>query len=208
MPDSPQAIPAPTVPPEERPARARTGAARLEVIYRLRGVLVALPAVAALAAPPAGNAMSGVFWVGVGLVLLGWGVRIWAQVHLGYRLERRMALVTCGPFRFCRNPIYLANAAIVVGVVAATDPPWQVAAGAAVWCAVVFGGVVAYEEQRLRRSYGKAYLRYCGSVARWAPGRPAPAPRCAHRLASDALLVEALVPLVLLPVLVRSLLLG
>jgi protein-S-isoprenylcysteine O-methyltransferase Ste14 len=176
--------------------------------YRLRGVLVAVPAVAALLAPPSATLASSLFWLGIVLVLAGWLVRMWAQVHLGYRLDRRMALVACGPFRFCRNPIYLANAAVVLGVVAASETPWEWFVLAVVWCVLVFAAVVAFEEHRLRRTYGEAYGRYCAAVHAWLPRRPAPAPACEHHLTSDVLFVESLVPLVLLPVLVRSLLLG
>ena len=176
--------------------------------YRLRGVLAALPIVVALVAPLAPSVSGGPFWVGIVLFVAGWSLRMWAQMHLGYRLNRRMALVTCGPFRFCRNPIYLGNAAIVVGVVATTEAPWSGVLLAAAWCMIVFPAVVAFEEHRLRRTYGDAYRRYCATTAAWLPSWPAAGTACRHRLASEALMAEAHIPLILLPVLVRSLLLG
>jgi protein-S-isoprenylcysteine O-methyltransferase Ste14 len=174
--------------------------------YRFRGVLVAAPAVAAFCVPP--HVVSPDLWVGMGLIGVGWMVRVWAQMHLGYRLRRRMALVTCGPFRCCRNPIYLANTAIVLGVVLASEAPWPWIPAAAVWCAVVFRRVVDYEEFRLRRTYGEAYRGYCHAVARWWSTRPFLPAHCAHALTQEALLAESIPPFILVPVFVRAMFLG
>lgn len=198
-------LPAPAV---TAPREAEESRAPAKTAYRMRGFLAAVPIVVALLAPPMRAPRIDPFWVGVLLVIAGWGVRIWAQAHLGYRLRRRMTLVTCGPFRFCRNPIYLGNAAVVVGTVAATSPPWSWVLLAAAWCAIVFPAVVLVEEHRLQRVYGRAYRRYRLATPAWWPRLPAVTGRCGHSVPSEALVAEAHVPLVLLPVLVRSLLIG
>jgi protein-S-isoprenylcysteine O-methyltransferase Ste14 len=178
----------------------------VKTVYRLRGMLVALPAVASLLAPP--RVIAPDLWVGVALIAVAWTVRIWAQMHLGYRMKRRMTLVTCGPYRLCRNPIYLANAAIVLGMVVASEAPWPWIPVTAVWCALVLCGVVAFEEPRLRRTYGDDYRRYCSAVARWWPARSRPPADCGHRMTREAILAESMVPLVLVPVFVRAIFLG
>jgi protein-S-isoprenylcysteine O-methyltransferase Ste14 len=168
--------------------------------------LVAVPAVAALCVPP--RVVAPDLWVGVALIAIGWTVRVWAQMHLGYRMKRRMALVTCGPYRFCRNPIYLANSAIVLGMVVASEAPWAWIPATAAWCVLLFRGVVAYEEPRLRRTYGDEYRRYCRAVGRWWPARPRLPAQCGHRLTREAMLAEAMVPLVAVPLFVRAVWLG
>ena len=180
--------------------------AGVKTVYRLRGVLVGLPAVAALVAPP--RAVAQDLRLGVALIAVGWTVRVWAQMHLGYRMKRRMALVTCGPYRFCRNPIYLANAAIVLGLVLASEAPWPWIPITAVWCALVLRGVVAYEEPRLRRTYCDDYRRYCSAVRAWLPARSSLPSDCEHRMTREAILAESMVPLVLVPVFVRAVLFG
>jgi protein-S-isoprenylcysteine O-methyltransferase Ste14 len=184
---------------ERAPSGARTA-------YRLRGLLAALPALGALCVPP--HVVAWDLWLGVALIAIGWTVRVWAQMHLGYRMKRRMALVTCGPYRFCRNPIYLANSTIVVGMVVASEAPWPWIPAAIAWCVLVFHGVVAYEEPRLRRTYGDDYRRYCRMVGRWWPARPRRPATCGHRLTREAVVAEAMVPLLLVPLFVRAVWLG
>ena len=174
--------------------------------YRLRGVLVAIPAIASLGVPP--HVVAPDLWVGVALIAIGWAVRVWAQIHLGYRLKRRMALVTCGPYRFCRNPIYLANAAIVIGMVIASEAAWPWIPAAVAWCVLVYRRVVAYEEPRLRRTYGDDYRRYYHAVGRWWPARPRRPAYCGHRLTREAIVAEAMVPLLFVPLFVRAVWLG
>jgi len=75
-------------------------------------------------------------------------------------------LVTSGPFRFFRNPIYLADALILFGVAEITTNIWFVIA------ALVFGLLVTWfaiipEERHLERRFGQAYLDYKAKTRRW-----------------------------------------
>lgn len=77
-------------------------------------------------------------------------------------------LVVTGPYRFVRNPMYLAVLAIIVGQ-ALAFLSWPVALyGLAVLAAVtVF--VVTYEEPTLTEQFGDSYRRYLTAVPRWLP---------------------------------------
>jgi hypothetical protein len=73
---------------------------------------------------------------------------------------------------------------------------------------LVLRGVVAYEEPRLRRTYGDDYRRYCRIVPRWWPARSRLPADCEHRLTGEAILAESMVPLVCVPLFIRAVFLG
>jgi protein-S-isoprenylcysteine O-methyltransferase Ste14 len=77
-------------------------------------------------------------------------------------------LVTTGPFRCVRNPIYLGAMTLLFAVAfCRRSPTLLLAAFAAV------PGMVAYvrwfEEPRLERRFGEEYRRYREAVPRWIP---------------------------------------
>jgi protein-S-isoprenylcysteine O-methyltransferase Ste14 len=75
-------------------------------------------------------------------------------------------LVTAGPYRLLRNPMYLGAALWVLGVALFYQSPWvALYAGGFLACAHVF--VVRYEEPELERLFGGAYRDYCHRVRRW-----------------------------------------
>ncbi len=76
------------------------------------------------------------------------------------------ALVTDGPFRFTRNPIYLAFTLITVGLAALRNTRWiLVLLGPAL--AVLHKGVIEREERYLEQRFGEDYRRYRRRVRRW-----------------------------------------
>ena len=116
--------------------------------------------------------------LGVALVLAG-GVLVLASilafVFVGkgtpapFDPPRR--LVTTGPFRYVRNPIYIGALAGVAGAAVYYRSLGVVAYG--VILAVALHLLVRiYEEPVLRRSFGDEYDRYCERVRRWIPALP------------------------------------
>ena len=80
-------------------------------------------------------------------------------------------LVVGGLYRYVRNPMYLAVAAVIVGQAAVLGRPvlvvYAVAFGVAVWAFVHW-----YEEPTLERRFGTAYAEYQSTVPGWWPRRP------------------------------------
>jgi protein-S-isoprenylcysteine O-methyltransferase Ste14 len=103
-----------------------------------------------------------------------WCVLVFAVLGKGtpLPLDPPRRLVVRGPYRFVRNPMYLAAAAALLGA-ALYYASAVLAAYAAGFLLLAHAFVVAYEEPTLRRSFGDAYDRYCTSVRRWRPGLPA-----------------------------------
>jgi protein-S-isoprenylcysteine O-methyltransferase Ste14 len=76
------------------------------------------------------------------------------------------ALVTEGPFRYSRNPIYVALTLLYVGVTLLINALWILLL--VVPAVVVLRyGVIAREEAYLTRKFGDAYRQYTAQVRRW-----------------------------------------
>ena len=80
-------------------------------------------------------------------------------------------LVVGGLYRYVRNPMYLAVAAVILGQ-AAVLGRWVLVAYALVFGVVVWSFVHWYEEPALRRQFGSAYDDYVRTVPGWWPRRP------------------------------------
>ena len=76
------------------------------------------------------------------------------------------ALVVEGPYRFSRNPIYVALSLAYASLGIGFDNAWLLALLAPV-LAVVRYGVVAREERYLEQRFGDDYRRYKARVRRW-----------------------------------------
>jgi len=75
------------------------------------------------------------------------------------------ALITAGPFRLTRNPIYLAFTLLVLGIALGTASWWPVLTLPPVLAVMTW--VIRGEEQRLERLFGEDYRRYRRRVRRW-----------------------------------------
>jgi len=77
-------------------------------------------------------------------------------------------LVTGGPYRYCRNPMYLGHLIFLAGL-ALTLRSWL---GAAVFVlhAAWFHRRVKSDEKRLAVLFGDPYRDYVARVKRWIPG--------------------------------------
>ena len=76
------------------------------------------------------------------------------------------ALVTDGPYRRFRNPIYLADCLILLGLAELTKNVWFVAAAVAFVVLVTWLAILP-EERHLERRFGAAYLDYKAKSRRW-----------------------------------------
>ena len=75
-------------------------------------------------------------------------------------------IVRAGPYRFSRNPIYLAFSLFQLGIAMWLNSVWLLATlvGAA---ALMHYFVIPKEEEYLERRFGAQYLSYKASVRRW-----------------------------------------
>ncbi|MGB5082374.1 MAG: isoprenylcysteine carboxylmethyltransferase family protein [Burkholderiales bacterium] len=77
-------------------------------------------------------------------------------------------LVTGGPYRFCRNPMYLGHLIFLTGLALALQS-W-LAAAVCVFHLAWFHRRVREDEARLAALFGAPYFEYLARVKRWIPG--------------------------------------
>lgn len=77
-----------------------------------------------------------------------------------------LALVTDGPFRWTRNPLYLAATGLYLAVTLLVNALWPLVL-AVPMLVVLEWGVVRREERYLAAKFGEAYRVYRGQVRRW-----------------------------------------
>jgi protein-S-isoprenylcysteine O-methyltransferase Ste14 len=120
--------------------------------------------------------------LGAGIVLAGLALHVWSSATLaeGERLgPAANTPVTDGPFRYVRNPIYLAGITLLLGVGLLYAPLRTVDFVVPLLLLLYFHvAVIRVEEPELRRRYGAKYQAYCERVPRWLPDlfRPSSGP--------------------------------
>lgn len=116
---------------------------------------------------------------GLVIFLSGLCLRVWAQMHLHYRLKEKRILTTTGPYSYVRNPIYIGNTFILTGTTLISELFWLVPV-MVITCMSTYYMTVQYEESHLKIKYGAPYIEYLQTVNRWFPylDRPATADQC------------------------------
>ena len=90
------------------------------------------------------------------MIVLGEALRLWAASHIGPISRTRDPgvgrLVTSGPYRFVRNPLYVGNTLMAAGFGALSHPALAVAWG---FLTVAFYmPIVRWEQAQLRAAHG------------------------------------------------------
>ena len=110
----------------------------------------------------------------LGLILIISGISL---VFVSFRFMRKMkttfipdgtpeVLISSGPFKFSRNPIYLGMLTILVGVA------FLMSSLSAIIIAFVFGIIInftwiAHEEKKLKELFSEDWENYSSKVRRW-----------------------------------------
>jgi len=111
-------------------------------------------------------------WAGLAPIAAGVGLVLWVARLFSRRKttikpgDVSSALVTDGPFRISRNPIYVGMTTILVGVAVSLGSltPWLVVP---LFVALVGRNVIAVEEAILAETFGDQYAHYRARVRRW-----------------------------------------
>jgi len=109
----------------------------------------------------------GFAFIALGVALLTLCVRRFRAAGTNVETHKPSNLVvTEGPYRISRNPIYLALTLIYAGIGVAGDLPWVLALLLPL-VALMHYGVIVREEAYLEQKFGAEYQRYKERVRRW-----------------------------------------
>ncbi|CDX21812.1 Protein-S-isoprenylcysteineO-methyltransferase [Mesorhizobium sp. ORS 3324] len=109
----------------------------------------------------------GIVLAALAIALIAWG-RMTMQ-RGGTNIDPTMptlTIVTGGPFRFVRNPLYVGLMGLLLGIGLIFDTWWGVLAVVPVFLILHFG-VVLREEAYLERKFGESYRAYKAGVRRY-----------------------------------------
>jgi protein-S-isoprenylcysteine O-methyltransferase Ste14 len=111
-------------------------------------------------------------WLGLALLVLGVGIAAWgirtmqaAGTNVNPALPTT-AIVASGPFRFSRNPLYLALTLLYLGLTLAFNTWWGIVVLVPVLI-IMHRGVVLREERYLEEKFGETYRQYRSKVRRY-----------------------------------------
>jgi protein-S-isoprenylcysteine O-methyltransferase Ste14 len=155
-----------------KPLLARLG--RLLFSHRLEIGLGVTAVVAPFVRPTIATTRSGlgVKVGGLGLVLAGLAVRMWAAGFAGRHTRSEQIegskLATTGPYAHLRNPIYLGSALLGVGMVLLIGDR-RLLTPCAVTLLVLYFGLIPAEEEFLSEKFRDEYEAYCRHVPRFLP---------------------------------------
>jgi protein-S-isoprenylcysteine O-methyltransferase Ste14 len=161
-------------------------------LFRWRGEL-AVPFL--IAAIVYGRPVAWTFLAGLAVTCLGEAIRISALRHIGPKSRRTHRtgshrVVRSGPYGWTRNPLYLGNLVMVMGVLVAIDRPILLAIAVPL-VAIYYRAIIGAEERALALEFGEEYRRYLAEVPRLFPRPPrAPAASAAPYSLADILLPE------------------
>lgn len=161
----------------------RSDMQRLTFKYRSYTPIPFLIIIVVLAEPTLPSLVIGLLIVIVGESVRFWGVSIAGSETRTTRMVSGSHLVTSGPFAYVRNPLYVGNITVYVGVGVMSMAlfPWLLII-ACLWFYVQYRLIVAWEEEFLLQHFGAEFADYQKHVRRFLPRMTkyvpsAPAPR-------------------------------
>jgi protein-S-isoprenylcysteine O-methyltransferase Ste14 len=97
----------------------------------------------------------------------GWCLILFARHRTGLLPgQETSSLLRSGPFRVCRNPLYLGLLALYVGAALLAGSIGALVLTPVAWAGLHWGAVLP-EERYLTQRLGEPYLAYCREVRRW-----------------------------------------
>ncbi len=105
------------------------------------------------------------FWIGVPIAIGGGLLRIWS---LGFMERKGKVLTTSGPFSYVRNPLYVGNFFIGLGILILCRNLFLLAFFL-IGFTILHWALIRQEEKELGEKFGNLYTEYCKHVGRIIP---------------------------------------
>jgi protein-S-isoprenylcysteine O-methyltransferase Ste14 len=139
--------------------------------------------------------------IGMVLIFLGEGIRIWAAGHL----QKNEILTVTGPYAYVKNPLYIGSIFITAGFCILADNIYFLAAAFFMFCFHYIPYKRRVEGDRLRKIFGSPFEDYDGKVPdylpRWTPYSSEKVPwqfRCLIENSEEGILLIVLAGIVLI----------
>ena len=111
--------------------------------------------------------------LGIALVTVPWILPVWAIImfrradtEINPTSPTNRKLITIGPYRFTRNPMYLGLVIVTLGIAVWVGAWPMLLAPIAIFVTANWVHI-PYEEAKMRRQFGATYDGYVGRARRW-----------------------------------------
>jgi protein-S-isoprenylcysteine O-methyltransferase Ste14 len=133
------------------------------VVAAASGFVLGWPKIPGLTLPPLGIAL-----VAAAFVPAVWAIRLFRRedTEINPTSLTNRKLVTSGPYRFTRNPMYLGLVTLALGI-AVWVGAWPMFLAPVAVFATTNWVHIPFEEAKMRRQFGAAYDDYVARVRRW-----------------------------------------
>ena len=118
--------------------------------WRVRAGLISVILVIILAKPDLSSLL-----IGLGVSLPGLMLRTWAAGHL----KKDKELTVSGPYRYSRNPLYLGNLIIGLGVIVASRSLWVLGIFVAYFL-LFYPLIIQVEAEKMKKLFSQEYPEY------------------------------------------------
>ena len=114
-------------------------------------------------------------FIGIGFVLIGESIRVWAVQYAGGVTRTTKigapSLCTSGPYARTRNPLYLGNIIIYIGITFIAAGPYIYETTILIFLYFIFqySMIISLEEETLKNLFENNYKIYCENVPRLFP---------------------------------------
>lgn len=118
---------------------------------------------------PLAQAQIWVGWLLIGLAISidVWVLLIFKNYNTNIRPDRpATTLVTSGPFAYSRNPIYVGNVAIIVGLMLVNGSLWYFLLMPVIFL-LIQELAIKREETHIKARFGDEWVQYASNVRRW-----------------------------------------
>jgi protein-S-isoprenylcysteine O-methyltransferase Ste14 len=103
-------------------------------------------------------------FIGLPLILIGLILRFWASGYIGKESRSKELMVNTliinGPYRYIRNPLYLGNFFLTLGVLLGLNLPIYFILLIIVLFWIYYAMIIKAEEDFLKERFGEEYLSY------------------------------------------------
>ena len=103
--------------------------------------------------------------VGIILIVLGEGIRVWAAGHL----QKNEILTVTGPYAYVKNPLYIGSILITMGFCILADNIYLLAIATFMFCFHYIPYKKRVERDRLRKIFGSRFEDYDEKVPDYIP---------------------------------------
>jgi len=108
----------------------------------------------------------GILFIVIGIILNLWSTNLFKKNDTTHQFKKSTALVIEGPYKYTRNPMYLGMTLILFGISLCCGNMVSLIFPV-IFFIIINIMFIPYEENKMKDTFGEAYINYKKQVRRW-----------------------------------------